>query len=586
MPYSINELKQPEVIVAGRDILIECLDNTRKITPAGGGSSVLAIMILYLIYKYLESGFNEPLSLNLIISNKLDLSPVVYNNVERLTHDRYLNLINNLIKRDSNPKHYASAIVFGLVDSRFLASGSNAYMESGIGTPSSIAELAVRILHINSKDYVADICCGKGDFLVKAASESRIISFDGYEINIPVIAVATIRAEILGVKAQFVMGDAIYNLSDNNTKYDKIFSNFPFGQRSRGNEIAVSKPYLKRNRYYDWIFIDAICSHLADHGKAVAVVSNGMLWNTLDRSAREHFINSGEIEAVIKLPKRLFSPYTAAPTSILVLSKNNKNVRFVDATKIISRSYDGIYDNKLSEEDIEQILKALENDSDIGITIEKGTIAENDYSLDIRIYNATKKTYENGVKLKDVADIVRGVDDIRSDYGEMTTESGLQVLRLSDISDSIIPQELTKLDDKDYSPKYITLEDGDIILSRNPNPVKVALYNGDNNRRIVPSGNLYVIRCDKNKIKPSYLASFFLSSEGRSALDNIATGSFIRTIGMGSLENLTIPLADREQQITIEREIYRTQQELCELKMRLDYLQHKLRSIYNHMEGK
>ena len=586
MPYSINELKQPEVIHSGRDILIECSNSTRKITPAGGGSSVLTIMILYLIYKYLESGLNEPLSFNLIISNKLELSPVVYNSMERLAQDRYLTLINSLINKDSNPKHYASAIVFGLVDSRFLASGSNAYMESGIGTPSSIAELVAKILHISSNDYVADICCGKGDFLVKVASENSDIRFDGYEINIPVIAIATIRAEILGVKAQFIMGDAIYNLSDNDKKYDKIFSNFPFGQRSRGEEIITNKPHLKKVRYYDWVFIDAICNHLSDHGKAVAVVSNGMLWNTLEKSAREYYINSGEIEAVIKLPRRLFSPYTAAPTSILVLSKNNESVRFIDAGKIISRSYDGIYDSRLSEEDIDQILEALRTDSDISITIDKKTIMENDYSLDIRVYNSVRTTYKNGVKLKDVADIVRGVDDIRSDYGEITTETGLQVLRLADISDSIVPQKLTRLEDRDFSSKYITLQEGDIILSRNPNPVKVALYNGDSSRRVVPSGNLYVIRCDKNKIKPSYLASFFLSKEGKIALDNIATGSFIRTIGMGSLENLTIPLADKEQQRIIEIEICRTQQELCEIKSRLDYLQHKLQSIYNQVEDK
>ena len=584
MPYSISELKKPEIIKAGRELQIEYSESVRRIVPVGLSlSSQITIILLYIAFKYLESGIEEPLTYNLIVSNKLNFSPIIYNNLERITQLHCLGIVNRLIKKYNNPNHYASAIVSGLTDSRVLTA-SGAYMESGIGTPSSIAKLATRILDIRPNDYAADICCGRGDFMVTAALQNSDISFDGYEMNIPIIAIATIRADILGIKANFKIGDAIYNLADCDTKYDKVFSHFPFGQRHQGEDVS-DRPYLRKARYYDWVFVDSICDHLSDNGKGVAIVSNGMLWNVLDKQAREHFINSGEIEAIIKLPERIFSPYSVAPTSILILSKNNNKIRFVDASKIISQSDYGIYDKKFSEADINKILNALKQDTKISFTVDRDTIIKNDFSLDIRQYNTDQTTYENGVKLKEVADIVRGVDDIRNDYGQATTQKGLQVLRLSDISDSIIPQKLTKLEENDFSEKYITLKNGDIIISRNPNPVKVALYNGDENRKVVPSGNLYVIRCDEDKIKPSYLMAFFLSNEGKNALDNIATGSFIRTIGMGSLENMIVPLANRERQIELEEEIRRTQMELYKLKTRLQEMQHRLHTLYEKKEN-
>ena len=563
------------------------LRNGIDLRPVGTGilewkyNKLAHIPLLYIAYKYLESGLDEPLSYNLIASNKLNFSPIIYSSIEKLTDDASLDVIRRILTKYNDPKYYASAIIFGLLDGNTMM-GTGAYLEAGIGTPTSLAELSVKALNIKNGDRVADVCCGRGDFLVKAAMKSRNISFVGYEMNIPVITIAIIRAELLGIDANFMMGDAIYNLVDNNERFDKIFSNYPFGQRISPEIInQLDQRYLARVKTYDWVFIDLICKHLAEKGKGVVIVPNGILWNQTEKSAREYFINKGEIEAVITLPNRMFAPYSSVDTSILILSHNNKAVRFVDASRYSSLSEGGVFHKRLSEKDINAILDSLNNESDNSFDTDNGTIAENDFSLDIRQYKPENMDYKNGVRLKELAQIVRGVDDIKSDYGKKTTRYGLQVLRLSDISDSIIPEELTKLEEIDFSDKYITLQEGDIILSRNPSPVKVALYNhADDGRKVVPSGSLYVIRCNKEKINPLYLTAFFLSPEGVLALENISTGSYIRTIGMGSLENLVVPVASKKHQERIANRIDRAQIEIVIVKERVAHAKQMLRNAY------
>lgn len=63
---------------------------------------------------------------------------------------------------------------------------------------------------------------------------------------------------------------------------------------------------------------------------------------------------------MIALPSNLYSN-TGIACSLLVLSRNNKNIRMIDATKMVSV---GRRQNVLSDENISKIIELLNTDDD------------------------------------------------------------------------------------------------------------------------------------------------------------------------------------------------------------------------------
>ena len=64
-------------------------------------------------------------------------------------------------------------------------------------------------------------------------------------------------------------------------------------------------------------------------------MTNGSVSNITDMKIKKYFIENGYIETIISLPANLFNS-TTIPTTLMVLSKNNKKVRMVECIKTIS----------------------------------------------------------------------------------------------------------------------------------------------------------------------------------------------------------------------------------------------------------
>lgn len=251
------------------------------------------------------------------------------------------------------------------------------------GTPESISKLATKVLEIKENEMVADFGSGCGDFITLVSEKYDKNPFYGIEINTHFYEISKIRAELFADNVEVELGDMFAMPSDK--KFEKIFSNYPFGMRlinlQKGSdyieELPKRMPAIKRTTSSDWVFNSLLLDHITDDGKVVAIMTNGSTWNSIDQKIREHFIKGGFIEAVIALPARLFD-FTNIPTTMIVLSKNNKEVRMVDATNLCTQ---GRRQTIITDEDIERIVSLLKDDSDEAITVDFKAFKQNEFAL-------------------------------------------------------------------------------------------------------------------------------------------------------------------------------------------------------------
>lgn len=444
-------------------------------------------------------------------------------------------------------------------------------------TPASIVRLSERILGCSKKDAVADICCGGGTFIVNHIIQGSESEITGFEINVQKFIISKIRIELIGGKSEVVIGNVFETIPASGKKFDKIFSNYPFGLRLKMldtgapylDELFTGNPAFTKATSSDWIFNSLICDSLAKKGRAVAIITNGSTWNNIDMGTRRHFVENGLIESVIALPKNMFS-FTNVATSLVVFSFGNKSIRLVDAS---NNCVQGRRINVFSDENIEAILEALKTDSDISKTITLEELRNNDYSLHYGRYVSAPTNIENGVKFESIIKrITRGAPCTAKDLDEMASEipTNSQYLMLSNIKDGMIDEDLPYISGIDEKHKKYCLKNNNLILSKNGYPYKVAVVNMEGDKQVLANGNLYIIELDEKKTNPYYIKAFLDSEDGIATLKSITVGATIPNIGVEDLKSILIPLPSMEEQERIAIKYQATRDEVLILKKRLD----------------
>ena len=586
MAFPLYELTKTSVREKAKKLSAEMANN--RILHNGDPLNMRLWFYAFIAYKRLLSypGNSPALSIDDIEEYRLGISASIQNIINGMySLESAINELNKYIIKFPDARVFASAVLFDI---------ANNYtdVEQPSGTPQSVTNLAKTILAVQDGDNVADICSGRGDFMTSVFLENQNISFTGYELNIFIAALSEMRAEILGENAKIIRGDALSSLEEHKeAKYDKIFANFPFKKRFFGDSnIKLQSSSLNRTRTYDWLFIDAICNHLTENGKGVAVMLDGMLSNITDRKEREYFVKNGMIEAVISLPTNLFSD-TGVNLSLVVFSKHNSHVKFVDASDIYdypeNESKQPCAPQRVfSNDNIKSIINALEKDGDNSFTLSTGKIEENNYSLAVKKYRTGLKQYSNGVKLSEIATILRCTGNYKETANSKRSFTGLQFLKIADIAHGLIPDELLSLPDSSYKPSMVCLEKLDIVISRNGTTGKAAIYEGGQDRKIIPSGNLLIIRPDIQKVNPYYLLAFLLSEEGAKTIEYITTGSVIKTISNASLSGIIVPLESYSKQDEVAKKIIAAQTELKMYRIRFADAEQKIVTAFSDAEEK
>ena len=348
-------------------------------------------------------------------------------------------------------------------------------------TPESIRNLALKILDISVDEVVADLGCGGGCFLESAVEAHRdAIKVYGIDCNVDLACLAIARMELLEADYLIEVGDVFEQTK--RASFDKVFTNYPFGMRiaamkGEGEYYEIMRTGvhgLGRPTSADWVFNKVAFDSLKDSGTAVAVMTNGAAFNGGDRQARKYFVDNGMIKAIIALPSNLFAS-TAIPTTLIVLGKNSGEIRMVDATDLV---VPGRRRNTLGSDEIDEVLDRLTRDGESSTAVSKEDIANKDYNLYPSRYLGRDLNLENPTKLGDLAvSIERGARIPAQELDELTIDSDSRItyLRLSDISDGRISDDRPRLRQIDCDTERYWLKTGDLIVSKNGAPFKIAV---------------------------------------------------------------------------------------------------------------
>lgn len=316
----------------------------------------------------------------------------------------------------------------------------------------------------------------------------------------------------------------------------------------------------------EWLFNLLTINHLKDDGRALSVVKINTLSNPKNKNIRKYFIENGYIESIILLPENILIG-SSVSLALIVFSKGNKKIRFVDAsnfyTKERRKKGDRLNPTKkiLEENNIRDIFKFLNSDDNSEISISKGIkeFSENDYNLDVIENIEVIPEFENSKKIKElidkkiIKDIIRGSQISLDELKDLRSheETPYIYLTLSNINDGFIEYEniedyLKKIPEKQ---EKFCIKNNVFLISKIGNPpYKFVVAQIPENRKIIASGNFAIIEVNEKKLNPWYLAAFFMTDIGVKVLKKAYIGVNFSSLSIKKLEEIAIPVPSIEEQ--------------------------------------
>ena len=352
-----------------------------------------------------------------------------------------VNLINSVSYKDDDGQDILGAIYEYLI-SMFAASAGKKGGE--FYTPHEVSKILARIVTLPVKEpldrafSVYDPTCGSGSLLltVKDAliggDRPGSIKFYGQERNTTTYNLARMNLMMHGV--------AFNNMTLNNADtlerdwpdglnaegidcprmFDAVVANPPYSQKWDNNESKLkdarfsSYGKLAPKTKADYAFVLHGLYHLDSNGTMAIVLPHGVLFRgAAEEVIRKAILDNNYLDAVIGLPANLFYG-VSIPTIIMVFKKNRQNsdVLFIDASNEFEK---GKNQNRLTDENIEKILKTYEERKDVEKYAHLATMDEiraNDYNLNIPRY---VDTFEEEAEI----DLQQVLKDLKADQDEI-----------------------------------------------------------------------------------------------------------------------------------------------------------------------
>ncbi|PHI09016.1 N-6 DNA methylase [Fusobacterium polymorphum] len=482
--------------------------------------------------------------------------------------------------------------------------------------PNSLSKLSFKLLDIKDNDYVLNFYSELGNFAIESFLNSPSINIRGIEDFFVTRNISILRASLISDNIKF--SDITPNYFEEvefedieidscievfrikpafeyspKQKVDKIFSNlalisnyffnslyisefYQYNKRGKEEVTEIYKRYLcnvsneiVENASLEWLsYIKIVEEQLKDEGKALSLVESEILYDyNNNQKIREYFIKKGYIEAIILLPENIMFDINAS-LALIVFSKGNKKIRFVDAsnfgkTKKIKEKNITI----LRDSDVDEIINLLNNDTNSKVAISKEikNFSENYYNLGVDInidpssIGPSKKTIR-GIPLKKlIKNIMRGSQISSEELEEYraTEKTSNIYLSISDINDGIIDFKNieTYLKNIPENQEKFLVKNEYILLSKYGKSPKLAIVKNLGEEKVIASGNLIIIEVDEKKIDPYYLAALFSSKKGikilKEAYSIKAKDKENATLSIKKLKDLRIPIPSREIYIEI-----------------------------------
>lgn len=240
-------------------------------------------------------------------------------------------------------------------------------------TPQPAIELAVKMINPDYNETIIDPACGTGRFLIEALEiikkrynlEGRgIVEYArthlaGVDINSDLIKVAKMQMVLLDDGwSNLFEGNSLLPIEQlnvlardfgiqpvarpENTKYDIVLTNPPFGSRGKVKNSAILGQYQLARRWKfseeekrwnvtndflkeqtpEILFIERCWQLLKFGGRMAIVLPDGILTNASLQFVRQWILDNNRILAIVSLPQETFIPFGAGvKSSILLLEK-------------------------------------------------------------------------------------------------------------------------------------------------------------------------------------------------------------------------------------------------------------------------
>ena len=461
-----------------------------------------------------------------------------------------------------------------------LSGGS--FREEG-STPESVTALALGVLGLRDGERVGDFGTGTGSFLVRASERADCELFYGCDVASDAVAVAKIRAAAIGPNATVEQADMFHI----DGTFDKCFSNYPFGMKKRGfveDALYSLKTQgvedLPKAASSDWLFNLQLFARTRQGGRAVGVMTRGSCYNGADEAIRRYFVANGWVEAVIALPEGVFSPYTKIATNMIVLSRGNEAVRFVDATGICQQ---GRRKTTFGDGDVEEIVRLLGEDED-GRSCSKdyGELERGGFNLDPTRHLAEEIVVKNGVPLASLAESITrgsGIGQRELEALNSNVPTPFRYLEAKNIAGGQIDDSMGYLMGIDPGKERYCVSDGDLLMTKTGPNFKFAVAEIPEGSKVLATANLYIVRLDRDKVDPWYVKLYLESEQGMAQLRRACVGTAQPNFPQGGFADVMVPMVANAQQQKIVGKYESLRQEIAIHELAIERARQKIAGL-------
>lgn len=326
----------------------------------------------------------------------------------------------------------------------------------------------------------------------------------------------------------------------------------------------------------DWLEVLAAFEQLADDGVMVALMTNSSLTNFQNQVIRGYFVDRGYIQSVVELPDSL-SEFTRIPLYVVVLSHNNNEIKFVDA----SESY--IRERRYKNIDLDSLKTLISNNTENSCVVISSRVCEEEYNLLPKRYTVEPITYD-GIPLGEISNVSRGPVIPSKELDEITTldDTGIRYVYSQALdAQQVDMSQLPFVDKSKLGKSSQVIEEDSLVLTRT-SPFKSNMLHLKPGAGVIINGNLFSITIApkyRNLYLLDYIAAFFNSTLGREQIERLASGSVIKSISIKDLKSLAIPNASIEQQRSFLNQTDKIIEMRMELLKRLDEVNQELNKL-------
>lgn len=433
-------------------------------------------------------------------------------------------------------------------------------------TPESIRKIIIGLMDFEKVRSFADYCSGTSSIALEVfegLSSTDIgedVFYYGEEINASIYLISRLLMIVNEVsKYEIINRDVLeYTGRYGDARFDFIVSDIP-QITYYDKEFFMNDPRLiygiPTKSSSDWAFAQNIIYHLNSNAKGVLVGTKGTLVRSSEVEIRKEILHKDLIECVISLPDNLYEKASIA-TEMIIFNRNKpkdrtKRVLFINASKYSYRLNRN--QHTIPDEGVNKILECYRygiEEEGFSKFVDLEKITEYNYTLNPKEYldfDALKGLFEESVPLKDIAEIIKGVQLSKEDLQELSKHREYYFLNVKDIENGKINYDEASMltyKKKDWLGKF-DIRANDIILTSKGSLVKTAIIEEDFRQAFI-SSNLTIIRVDPDKYDPYVLYEFLQSEIGIRMIEGIQTGTTVKLLNNAQLGRLELPVYDIE----------------------------------------